>query len=281
MPSPLALEYAEDVSRRVHGRSAPVRVGFIERLPPREDPPPLAQLLRGGQGGEVRIKLLLSMLWFSAGPPHDTSYPARGWAGLLDLPEYETNGARRVSAAITWLTDRRFLRTVQHPGRPSEVFLLDERGNGDDYVLPGTALGRAEAAGESISRDHYWVELPAHFWTKGWLAVLTGPAVAMLLLLLDETFYKRRLTDLWIAPSQAQQRFALSPDTRTAGLQELERYELVKKNRRSITPGVFDFRRMRNVYTLRTQQLAAGPGVVVPAQNSSKVSDVVAKSLLK
>jgi hypothetical protein len=80
------------------------------------------------------------------------------------------------------------------------------------------------------------------------------------LVLLDEAAYKRKPTNLWIAPSQAKARFGLSADTRTAGLQELRRYGLVTVARRSITPGVFDFKRLRNVYTLRPEQLSAGPG---------------------
>jgi hypothetical protein len=129
---------------------------------------------------------LLSMLWFAANPPHETSYPARGWAGLSGLPEYETNGARRVSAAIAWLAKHNFLRLVRHPGQPTEVFLLDERGQGANYALPGSALAEAEAAGNRTTRDDYWVELPAAFWTKGWIAVLSAVGVATFLVLLDE-----------------------------------------------------------------------------------------------
>ena len=63
-----ALDYAEIVARRVHGRAAPVRRLFVERALP-DSPPPLATLLRGGRGGEVRLKLYLSILWFAGGPP--------------------------------------------------------------------------------------------------------------------------------------------------------------------------------------------------------------------
>lgn len=73
-----------------------------------------------------------------------------------------------------------------------------------------------------------------------------------------------------MAPRQAQERFALSQDTRTNGLLELEAYGIVDMRRSPVSPGVFDLRRMRNVYNLHLEQLEVPPGVARPA----KVVDV-------
>lgn len=260
-PPPVALEYAEDVAARVRSRPVAVRNGFIERLDPSaSEDAPLALLLRGGQGGAVRLKLLLAMLWFAVRPPHETSYPARGWAGLLGLDEYQTNGARRITAAIEWLESQSLVRVVRKPGVPSKVFLLDERATGDAYELPFAALTAKREAGEDEGRDDYYVTLPSDFFTRGWLAVLSAPAVAMLLVMVLEARYSRRTKGLWHSPAQASSRFGLSQDTRTAGLQELELYGIVDRRTGPVSPGVFDMKRRRNVYDLHLEQLLVDPG---------------------
>lgn len=266
-PPPVAREYAEDVANRVSNRPVPVRNGFIERLGPiATEDAPLAVLLRGGQGGAVRLKLLLAMLWFAVRPPHETSYPARGWAGLLGLDEYETNGARRITAAIEWLEDKALVRVVRKAGVPSEVFLLDERGTGDPYELPYAALEAKREAGDPESRDDYYVTLPADFFTRGWVSVLSAPAVAMLLVMVLEARYSRKTKGLWHSPAQSNSRFGLSQDTRTAGLQELELYGIVDRRTGPVSPGVFDMKRRRNVYDLHLEQLRVEPGKPRPDQ---------------
>lgn len=266
-PPPVALEYAEDVASRVSSRPVPVRNGFIERLDAMSAAEaPLAVMLRGGQGGAVRLKLLLAMLWFSVRAPHETSYPARGWAGLLGLNEYETNGARRVTAAIDWLESKRLVRVDRKPGVPSKVFLLDERATGEPYELPFAALEGKREAGEPETRDDYYVTLPPDFFTRGWIAVLTGPGVAMLLVMVLEARCNNRTKGLWHSPSQATRRFGLSQDTRTAGLQELERYGIVDRRTGPVAPGVFDMKRRRNIYDLHVEQLRAIPGQPRPAE---------------
>src|SRR4051812_31800671 len=73
-PSDESLEAARDLSLRVHYRShLPLRRAFAE-VPDRDLLPqkiasslptttPLAQMLRGGRGGSVRLRLYLSMLY--------------------------------------------------------------------------------------------------------------------------------------------------------------------------------------------------------------------------
>ncbi len=254
VPSPDALAAAETVASRVRDRDAQVRRLFIER----DDigtTPPLALMLRGGRGGSVRLRLYLSLLWFAANPPYDVTYPSRAWAVLLDLADPDAAGARRVAAAFTWLAEHRFIESVPRPGQPSEITLLNESGSGAAYSVPGAAW-RTLKDGDVLRAKHRYVRLPSEFWTSGHMAVLSGPAVAMYLILLTEVrqgdVAKQKL---WIAPSVADNRFALSEDTRSSGLRELVRSGLVRVERQTVRPSAFDFHRQRNVYRLRPARL--------------------------
>src|SRR5205823_14327958 len=109
------------------------------------------------------------LLWIAANPPHDTTFPSRAWAELLDLDDPGHRGARRVQEAVAWLETNRFLRSEKIPGLPSRLYLLNEAGTGQPYEHPAK------------SKQPY-VTLPTSFWTKGWIAVLTGSAVAILLI---------------------------------------------------------------------------------------------------
>ena len=78
-PSPNALAAADALAQRGKGRSAQLRRIFIERADIGM-PTPLARMIRGGRGGEVRLKTYMSMLFIAGKSPHDVSYPARAWA---------------------------------------------------------------------------------------------------------------------------------------------------------------------------------------------------------
>src|SRR6266849_395513 len=67
---------------------------FVRRKETSDPPPPLALLLRGGQGGEVRLKLYLTMSLLAVSAPYDIKpIPARSWAEALGLDDPERNGA--------------------------------------------------------------------------------------------------------------------------------------------------------------------------------------------
>jgi hypothetical protein len=219
----------------------------------------MTKLLRGGRGGDVRLKLYLSILWFAGGFPYDVTYPARAWAGLLDLPDPGGNGARRITDG---------LRVERRPGFPARVFLLSDSGTGEDYRPPGDVVEEMQAADHPPNADYRrntWVVLPATFWTKGWLVVLPGVAIAMWLALLSELGGDRPgAVALWFSPFQAKERFGLSEDSRSAGFNALEQYGLVTSSRRSINPDVWDFRRMRKVYRMRPTRLGRRPGEETP-----------------
>jgi hypothetical protein len=128
--------------------------------------------LRGGQGGEVRLKLYLTMSLLAVGPPFDIKpIPARSWAAALDIDGPAHNGARRVSDAIGWLVEHKLLLAERRQGAPGTVRLLSQDGTGGPYTRP-TPSAR-------------YVRLPLGIWDEGWIVRLSGTALALLIVLLD------------------------------------------------------------------------------------------------
>ena len=257
-PSEPTLEVARLIKSRLGRRNtAPVRsalVGSSDATRDHGEVPPLARILRGGRGGDVRLKLELSFLWFAVNPPHDLVYPARAWALLLGLHDPEGRGTRRVRQAIAALATINLILVQERAGQPNRIVLLDEAGSGAPYELPGKAFSRARGTGDEWR--HRYIQIPDTLWTNGWLATLSGAALAMLLVLYVELGQDDpESTDLWFSPSRADRLYGLSEDTRSKGLRELRAAGLVSSRRKPASRNALDFRRMRNTYRLETAQL--------------------------
>jgi hypothetical protein len=152
MSSENALNVGRYAAQRVHHRNAMVRNTFIHSKVPAVRPR-LARMLVGGQGGEVRLKLYLSMLLIAISPPYNTTFPTRGWAELLHLPQPEADGPRRVRDVVRW-EDNKFIRVVRRPGKEAEVFLLRDDGSGAEYGL--------------VSKENdKWHQIPSKAWANG------------------------------------------------------------------------------------------------------------------
>lgn len=221
----------------------PLDVRFVRRMDPTLSPPPLAELLRGGRGGEVRLKLFLSMQLIAVKAPHDIKMrPAYSWASLLSLPDPHVNGARRVNDAIRWLEAHKLIRVERAPGAVPEVFLLSNLGTGEPYTRP----------------TDNWVNMPVSFWLNGWIVTLSASALAMWLITRDMAG-GRTSTPQWISPAEAQARYDLSDDTRTKGTRELADHGLVVIGK--TTQGeTYSWDRLRNTYLLDFGRLEEEPG---------------------
>jgi hypothetical protein len=277
-PSPDALAAARAVARRNHDRAAQVRRLFVER-PDTSNVTPLALMLRGGRGGQVRLKTYLSILWLASAPPHDVAYPSRAWATLLDLGDPAGRGARRITDATSWLESHHFITVESRPGHPNAITLLDESGTGRRYRVPGAAYNKAASrdAEPHILARHRYIQIPAAFWTSGWLAALSGAAVAMYLVLLTEQAGHSLGRELWFSPETARLRYVLSDDTRSTGLGELRRAGLVAVRRRPVATDIFDVQRFRNVYVLQPDRLTDVAEVPGPRQAHEVDSEAIAK----
>lgn len=242
IPSDAALRYAESAAERVRERAAPIRRAFIKGSA--DAPPPLYRIMR--RGGAIRLKLFLSLLWIAGGAPYSTGFPARRWATLLDLPNPEGNGSRRIKDGLSQLQALGMVRLERRGGKPMYVYVRDDAGRNKEYGHPASA------------RDSY-LKLPHEFWTKGWLAGLSGIAIAILLVLLEWSDGRARDQSVWIAPSEARGKYHFSADSWTRGTNELVDAGLVRRRRIPVEPNNFDWRRVRNTYVVLMDRLRDGP----------------------
>jgi hypothetical protein len=250
-----AAEFARKVGHRRRTSGAPVRKGFVSTVfyTGGSATPPLAALLRGGgRGGQLRLKLYISLLWLCAAEPYEASLPARAWAALLGLADHETRGIRRIHEATRDLRERELITVRDRGGMPSVLGLLDENATGKPYAPPSTTYSTLSRQGAEPAqlRRHQYFRIPSSLWTLGYISELGGPGVAMLLVLLCEQ--PRTGAGIWFTPDTAGQRFALAHSTRTTGLQQLRELGLItSKVAVTSEDGTYlTFQRRRNVHQL-------------------------------
>ncbi|MBD0737464.1 hypothetical protein BGM09_29900 [Streptomyces sp. CBMA29] len=231
----------------------------MERTSLENEPPPLARMLRGGgRGGQVRLKLYLSYLWLQReDQARELSIRNSAWATVLDLPDPETAGARRISDAQAWLEENKYI-SITRTGRLNLVTVLSETGNGEPWIAPGAAAKKEKEEGllGLGAVVHRYIQIPQAFWTRGHIAVLSGAGVAMFLALLAENGGLGG-QPLWFSPREADTRFALSEDTRSKGLRELKGAGLIQTKRRPVNETDFQAEalHMRNVHYLQLDRL--------------------------
>jgi hypothetical protein len=222
------LGQAVKKSKRSSGIQLPL--GFV-RAAAAGTTPPIATFIRGGRGGEVRLKLYLTLVLVGVKAPHTiNNVPASTWAEMLDLAEPDTLGARRVSDALQWLNNHQFIDLDSQRGRPPIVTLKSALGDGTPFAR-GTGV---------------YLGVPLGLWEHHWINRLSGTGLALLLVLLDLQGGHRE-TDPPSLPGAQRGRYGLSNDTWTRGRKELEGLGLLTVNRRP-HGRTFDFTRMRNTY---------------------------------
>ena len=253
LSAPKAMERAGAAARRAR-KMAQLRLSFIARDDSAAPPPPLALMLRGGRGGQVRLKLYLSYLWMQTDStrPVPLAYPSQVWADLLGLSAPADAGARRINEAQRWLEKHHFITVEARPGHANRITVLEESGTGAPYTPPGHAANQLRHT-DQVTR-HLYTQLPRELWTQGYLSMLTGPGLAFLLILLDQQALKMpglpKLLPMWFSPKVLRDRYSLSDDTRTKGMTDLRELGLINISRQPINPGDFDLERIRNAYTL-------------------------------
>lgn len=203
--------------------------------------PPLARLLQGGRGGEVRLKLFLTITMMATRKPYDISRPPSPahWARMLGI----TGGqpARRVADALHWLDREGFIRLTPRKGTLPLITLLIPQSPGQ----PGLEYERP------IERGERYVRLPLTLWTKGWIIDL--PATSLALIMVVRDVQQGRDAARYV-PGDERTMYGLSADTWTRARRDLERRNLLEV-KRVPQGGEFDYRRMRNLYRIRLEQL--------------------------
>jgi hypothetical protein len=238
------LGLAVSKSRRYD--AVPLPIAFI-RSEDTSIPPPLARLLRGGRGGEVRLKLYLCICLRATQAPYDIrrAGPSRSWAQMLALPDPERNGARRIADALNWLDQAKLIKLQRRGGSPA-IQLLSVTGDGGGYQ----------------PRGERWVSLPLGLWTEQWITSLSGSALALLLVLLELQGGRKSPAEAPWASGDQKARYGLSEATWTRATKELRAQGLLTVRR--ITQGQdFDWRRMRHTYWVTIQRLDSPPDALV------------------
>jgi len=202
----------------------------------------------GGRGGDVRLKLYITITMLAVGKKNEvTNTPASSWAQALGLPEPSGAGSRRVVAALRWLEQNKFIAVTRAAGRPFDIRLLDPMGTGRAYTRPNRGKAR-------------YVRVPLDLWSQGWLLVLTGRSIAVLIVILDRLGTKR--LSCWIPQEDRSTRIDISDATWTRALRELGAtgHNLVIVKREPLgSSDDFDWNRFRNTYSVNRPVLANAP----------------------
>ncbi|MHB1865451.1 MAG: hypothetical protein ACYCPS_04830 [Candidatus Saccharimonadales bacterium] len=229
----------------------------------------------------MRLKLFLTVLWMAGGGDrgHTVTFPARAYAELLGLEDPEHRGQRRVRESLAAFEDERLIALTAQPGHPKTVLLLREDGSGEPYDRPGKHFEKAadgadvEPVDPGANAVHQFVRLGPEFWTRGWVQVLSAPAIAVLLAMLVVTTNGKR-DNQWV--SQRERRlYGLSDDTWTRGTAELVKRDILAVRRVPVSRDPFDWKRKRNTYTLILKRFERRPDAEIddpPAPNPRKRS---------
>lgn len=239
-------------SKRPDGVNFPIAFLRSEQSP--LELPPLARLVRGGRGGEARLKLLLTLHMLATKQPFDIKRVRSGWwAGALGLPDPDGAGARRVSDALLWLErggpegaaapGSGLIQLDKTRGEASTVTLLDPRGGGGPHRSP-------KMAGEGR-----WVSVPLGLWREEWIVVLSTTELAVLLVLIELT---GGATDPTFVATGRHEQYGLSPDTWRLATRGLRAHGLIEVG--SVLDGEdMDKRRRRNTYVVEKLRLVQPP----------------------
>jgi hypothetical protein len=152
-----------------------------------------------------------------------------------------------VMDAIEWLHQNAFLRAERRPGYPPTLYLLNEDGTGNEYVHP--------------AKREFYIQLPASFWTRGWIGILSGAAVALLLICFDQTYnpHGENAESYWLSPRRAKELYGFSPDTWLKARKELALHGIVDVDYDSVNVDPFAVIRRRNIYYPQLGRLSGDP----------------------
>ena len=243
-----AAQYVkETISSGGNRKSIPIRNAFVRSENP-QVVPPLQKLISARAG--MAVRLYVALIWRSSSAPYTTDFRAYHWAVLLDLDEPETNGARRVKVALNTLARHQLIKLTNRPGKPPVVTLLKEDGSGAEYVVPWE--GYRDASGGEKDEERYF-QLPLELWESGHLQQMSAAALAMLLVISEES--RGKATPQWWSVEKFHNQFRLGKDVRAEGSAELERRRLVQVRRKHLPPSPGPIRFSRSEKTRKTYLL--------------------------
>lgn len=266
-----ALRTPQSFAANSAHRGAPVRRAFVTREG--AGPTGLEDVMRaarggagGGRGGRTRLALILSLWWVNSLAPYASQRPASFWAEMIGIDD-PVKGPRTAAANLQELARRGFI-TIEsgEPGMANVVTLCNEMVHtGGPYIRPDGKSGS-------------YFRVPEQLWTTGAIARLSGPGLAMYLIVLS---YHRRpggmehpsgqgirtpaALPVWFSPNGFRERHGLSEDTRLAGIRDLRDAGIVEVETRHIDvqnqPGSGHRRFRRQLVTLHPLYVPPLPGL--------------------
>lgn len=227
-----------NVKRSERREYVPFDRDFIKN---RKRRPPLSELIIGGRGGGVRLKLYLYITLVATGSPYDIKRPPtpQSWAARLALPP--TTGPRRVRDALDWLEEHELIKRTHRDGAPAKIILRSARGDGTKYIP---------------RRSKSYISVPLGFWKHGWLIELSPTAIALLFVLLE--LQAGREGPQTVSPERREE-YGLSADTWTRATKELVGHGLLTVDRTSQDENEYVYDRMRNTYRINLDRLNSPP----------------------
>ncbi|MEU9233068.1 hypothetical protein [Streptomyces subrutilus] len=246
MPNPLYAAALSSLRKAVDGADRKGNVAFPIEFVKADDPadtPPLARLVQGGRGGEVRLRLYLCLTMMATAKPHNIRRPptSQTWAKTLALPA--ATGPRRVTDNMNWLAANKFIEIGPRNGyAPPPITLL--------------SLDDASRPYERASLGSRYVGIPIDFWSRGWILTLSPTATATLFMLLESQGGHSAARYI---PSDRRELYGVSHNTWTKARKELEHHGFLSVGR--VPQGSdFDYRRLRNTYRIDEDRFSAPPG---------------------
>ncbi|KIP99504.1 hypothetical protein RU06_17000 [Curtobacterium flaccumfaciens] len=146
--------------------------------------------------GEMRLKVLLTTLMMATAPPHNVKARPVELAGMLGLRDPSNAGVRRVNDAFKSLEALGMVRRDRKPGYVSNTAILSPDGSGGEW--------------DDTKLEPGYITLPIGLWKRGWIAPLSGRAIALLILLREATG-GRKDNKGWI-PGIRKRQYGLSED---------------------------------------------------------------------
>lgn len=186
--------------------------------------------------GEIRLKVFLTTLMMATKAPHRTSYTWHRMALMLDLRDPMTAGRRRIQKAISDLEGIEFIRRMEKKGLTPEVQILKPDGSGkEDWSDKDGSL---------------YIGIPISLWRNGWFQSLSGSALGLLIILLDQR--RKNQKGVWL-DGISKSHYGFSPDFWTKASKELIEAKLLSVSRQTIES--YGEPRRRNIYTLHLERL--------------------------
>jgi hypothetical protein len=147
-------------------------------------------------------------------------------------------------------------------GWASAVTPLIDFGTGRPYSSPSETYNHLKLQGLRADQlaVHRYFRVPSMLWTSGLISRLTGPGLAMLLVLRCEQQGKDG-APVWFSPDRALTRFGLAESTRRQGLEQLRAEGVVTTVSRKLSESgdFIDVYRRRKVHTLTLAAQPAAP----------------------